>query len=314
MTNSYSFYLERIDCPVCLSKHTIEIFKTGWEHTTLKELARKRGYDLEVVKEKEYTIKECINCGLIYQKYIPNTKLTDLIYNKWLSRNRNPTNNLESIPYKKSKSIFYISEINQLMGLFNNPKLKVLDFGMGWGGWCKAAQLMGLAAYGTEICKRQIEFCRGHGIEIIKWDEIPGMDFDFINSEQVFEHLENPHNVLKHLLSGLKDNGIIKISVPNARRAKRYLSENITIDLFLKKGKSSSLNSIEPLQHINGFIEISLKKMAQKQNMTILNKPFGNYYKNSIGDYSNGSIFKAMVKRVLSIDQKSTYVLLKRSK
>jgi len=288
---------ERITCPACNFNDSIEILKLEWDHEILINLFKARNYPLNFIKEGSYILLECINCSLIYQKYSPNGDLLDLIYNKWI-QNRNDEDfkkkNYSFNPYIINKTIFNISEINQLLNILPQKpyKKKVLDFGMGWGGWCNAAKLMGLEVYGMEITSSQIQYNKAHGLKIISWDEIPKFDFDFINIEQVFEHVEKPFQLLKQLLSGLSAEGFIKISVPNASNVKSNLKKKFKTEWFFSKGKSFSLNPVEPLQHLNGFNYKSLLTMSSQLGLQEVNKPYGNFQKYSVGVYTYINFFK----------------------
>ena len=137
--------------------------------------------------------------------------------------------------------------------------LSILDFGMGWGAWALMAKAFGCDSFGSELSAERIQHARSNGIKVISWDEIPQNRFDFINTEQVFEHIPEPLETLRHLGSGLKTDGILKISVPFADDIERRLS---LMDWKSSKGSSNSLNPVAPLEHINFFRRQSLSKMA----------------------------------------------------
>ena len=57
-------------------------------------------------------------------------------------------------------------------------------------------------------------------------EQAENLRFDFINTEQVFEHISEPLETLKELKTLLKPGGIIKISVPTADDINRRLKNN----------------------------------------------------------------------------------------
>lgn len=130
---------------------------------------------------------------------------------------------------------------------------------MGWGKWCYMAKAFGCDSYGTELSKSKIEYAKKNGIKVITWDEIPKHRFDFINTEQVFEHIPNPLETLCYLKRAIKPNGLIKISVPNCKNIKKKLKIN---DWMAPKSSKNSLNPVSPLEHINCFNQSSIIKMA----------------------------------------------------
>jgi SAM-dependent methyltransferase len=98
---------------------------------------------------------------------------------------------------------------------------------------------------------------------VLKWDELSGRSFDFINSEQVFEHLTDPLGALKHLVSALAPGGMLKISVPDGRDVKKRLALG---DWSAMDGPRSLL-VVTPLQHINGFHREALLELARRAGL-----------------------------------------------
>ena len=73
--------------------------------------------------------------------------------------------------------------------------------------------------------------------------------FDYINPEQVFEHLINPLDTLKHLAKSLGQEGLIKISLPNSRIALKKLKQSGSYVALSDK----HIMLVQPLEHINCF-------------------------------------------------------------
>ncbi len=121
------------------------------------------------------------------------------------------------------------------------------------------ARAFGGEAYGTELSISRITYAQSEGIKVIAWDEIPEHRFDFINTEQVCEHLPQPLETLRYLAASLRPNGLIKISVPNGSDFKRRLK---AADWTAPKFYRNSLNAAAPLEHINCFNYQSLLRMA----------------------------------------------------
>ena len=120
------------------------------------------------------------------------------------------------------------------------------------------------------MLKGEIEYAQKNGINVITWDEIPEYKFDFVNTEQVFEHIPNPLDTLKYLRDSLKPTGLIKISVPNGKNIKKKLKIG---DWMAPKGSKNSLNSVSPLEHINCYTRTSLIKMAERAGLVRVRLP-----------------------------------------
>jgi 2-polyprenyl-3-methyl-5-hydroxy-6-metoxy-1,4-benzoquinol methylase len=310
-------FKDRTCCPACNCKKTEELIKLEWDHNIIVNLFKKRNFPTNYFKEGAYILLECQRCGLIYQKYSPNEELIFKIYNQWIKR-RNPKfidiHNNRFIPYNADRTINNISEINLFLNILSKSPMdcKVLDFGMGWGGWCKAAQLMGLDVYGTEITDLQIEYNISQGLKVITWDDIPNYNFDFINTDQVLEHVAEPFQVIQHLLKGLAPKGLLKISVPDASNVKSTLKKNFKSEWFYAKGKRYSLNAIEPLQHLNGYSHNTLITMASQLGLIEVKTPLGSVLRHSVGTLTFMNILKLFIRRIVVNNFKNTNLLFQK--
>jgi SAM-dependent methyltransferase len=141
---------------------------------------------------------------------------------------------------------------------------------MGWGKWTLMAKGFGCESYGTELSEERIKYATSNGINVIAWDEIPKHSFDFINTEQVFEHIPNPLDTLIHLKNALKSDGVIKIIVPTANDIMRRLQ---IMDWTSQNSTRNSLNPVAPPEHINYYRRRSLIRMAELAGMEEVSIP-----------------------------------------
>jgi len=132
------------------------------------------------------------------------------------------------------------------------------------------AKAFGCNSYGTELSETRIKYAESHGIKVITWDEILNYSFDFINTEQVFEHIPEPLETLFHLKKSLKSEGLIKIDVPNGDDIKRRLR---ILDWTAPKGSRNCLNPASPLEHINCSNRTSIIRMADIAGLEIVKIP-----------------------------------------
>jgi len=182
------------------------------------------------------------------------------LYEEWISPEK-----VFSMEVKNRDITYYeriASEVRMIISHFQltPSRLEVLDFGMGWGEWCRMAQAYGCSVFGTELSQTRIAYAKTFGIPILGHNEMSERQFDFINTEQVFEHLPNPLATFQYLCNSLKPDGVIKISVPNGWDIKRRLA---IMDWTAAKGSKNSLNPVAPLEHINCFTHRAIVKMAE---------------------------------------------------
>ena len=95
---------------------------------------------------------------------------------------------------------------------------EILDFGCGKGGFLQLSKAISKKSIGLEINDINRKYIKKTGLTCIKsLSELNDDKFDLITLNHVFEHLNDPINILVELQKYLKDNGIIIIEVPNAR-------------------------------------------------------------------------------------------------
>lgn len=280
-----SMFVERKSCPACRSNHIIEIYSALYSDKSLKKYLTdfydsQGGIEFEYLIDEEYVLCECENCGLLFQKNIPNSFLMEKLYEHWI----NPIKALENHKLKMSQYVYdnYTHEIKNIGSYFNkaNSNINLLDFGMGWGAWLSTANKLGFQSYGIELSESRVKYASNNGINVVDWKQAENMKFDFINTEQVFEHIPNPLDTLKRLKSLLKKNGLIKISVPTANNIEHRLKK---MDWSAKKYTPMSLNVVSPLEHIQYFKRYSLVKMADRAGMSEVNISLFSQWINSIG-------------------------------
>ena len=272
---SNKYFNIRNVCPVCFSDESTELVKVPYSQKLIKSYLEwyYHHFDYSMLEGANYILDQCGLCGLIYQREVPCSFFMEKIYEEWIDPH-------QSFELTLKYELKYYKKLNkhiQLMIAYMGgipSRLNVLDFGLGWGLWAKMAMGYGLNVYGVELSQSRINHARKLGVNIVTYEDIPGMQFDFINTTQVFEHLAEPTIVLKYITQGLKKNGIIRISVPSGRRINEKLKkEDWTQIKWHLKGKDdvNSLNSVAPLEHINCFTPQSLIAMSDKAGLSLIN-------------------------------------------
>ena len=158
-------------------------------------------------------------------------------------------------------------------------EISVLDFGLGWAEWGNMARAYGLKVSGSELSVERINYARSIGFEMLSWAEIPQNLFHFINTEQVFEHLVSPREILQHLAKALHPNGVIRISVPDACGMQKKLKALPRLAI-LPKGY---LMPIAPLEHVNGFTYKSLVTLGKQAGLKPVRPSLRAMYNGSSG-------------------------------
>lgn len=260
------YFEARERCPACEGTRSTPLCRAPYTESPLRDYllsfySPQGGVELEYLEGQDYVVVECKDCGLIYQGEIPNGFLMHRLYESWID----PRRCFER--HERFRGIEYFAglstEIVEIVSMFGRVPMDVtlLDFSMGWGHWCRVAQSFGCRVHGTEISPARIEYARRTGVAVIDGEEIQEHRYDFINMEQVCEHLPDVRTTVASLTQSLKRDGILKISVPDGWDVKRRLK---TWDWQAPKGSPDSLNPVAPLEHVNCFNHSSLLAMAER--------------------------------------------------
>lgn len=295
-------FIKRLQCPVCQSDNLKVLYTESYESDLIKNYLDdfynpQGGVEHEYLVGTDFSLQKCSNCDLVYQENVPNDDLMFRLYEQWIDPN------IVCEARDKLPLWYYESYANQLLDLvsfFNKPpnNLEYLDFGMGWGKWCLMAKAFGCQVYGLELSKERIAYAKRNGIKVLDETDLNTHQFDYINTDQVFEHIPNPLQVLHDLVALLKPEGIIKISVPNGNQVEHLLE---TMDWSAKKGHQNSLNVVAPLEHINCFKTKTIMILAEACNLELIEVPRARQNYRSKTDF-----LKKLIKKMIRTKPKST--------
>lgn len=276
MMNSY--FVERKTCPGCGSEDTHVLREAVYTEPPLSKYLEQLygkvgpGVEFEYLEGARFVVAECRTCGLVYQKEVPDEFLMRKLYEEWLDPEIIKAN-VKRERGAKLGLMMAKETTNVCQYIGKNPgQLKFLDFGMGWGGWCFMARGFGCEVYGMELSDHSISHAKELGINVIGWGDLKDHQFDIINSEQVFEHLAYPLQILERLGQSLKKGGIIRVNVPPGWDIKRRLTA-WDWEASLSQEHEDSLNDIAPLQHINCFNGKALLRMGEKAGLKVVDVP-----------------------------------------
>ena len=273
-------FIIRKECPACASESLRKIYQNPFNDPPIKNYLEEfysiqGGVEFEFLEGALYVLCACDTCGLIFQRDILNDIFMERLYEIWIDHQKVYFNDKNhELEYYSG----YAQEIMRIIAYFQQvpSSLCLFDFGMGWGKWALMAKAFGCESYGSELSEARMQAAKSNGVKIVLWDEIPQHQFNFINTEQVFEHLSYPFETLSHLSKALRPNGLLKISVPTANDIVRRLR---IMDWKSPKGSRNSLNPVAPLEHINCFSRSSLIAMASRAGMEEVSMPMRIQYR-----------------------------------
>jgi len=196
--------------------------------------------------------------------------------------------------YNEKSTAYFSNTRKDLLSFIdkNYLGLTILEIGAGSGETLLELKKTGIAnkIYGydlVDICLNKSEF-ESFIVGNIEKDPIPFNEkFDIIILADVLEHLVEPEKVLEKLISFLKKNGKIYISLPNIRNYKamyniffkgdfKYEEEGVLdqthLRFFCKKNMKALITKIDGLQLVE---TVSNLKHTKSKISTINNLTFG---------------------------------------
>ncbi|WP_160166329.1 class I SAM-dependent methyltransferase [Calothrix sp. PCC 7507] len=222
--------------------------------------------DWQILADEIFEIIKCQNCTFIWQKYILDSIGLSKLYSEWISSEQSLAKKQCANMQLYSKYAKQIQYINSFFPERKPREIKVLDYGCGWGYWCLMAKAHGYEVMGVEISEQRVQFAKNNSLNIVySLSEISGKQFDFINSQQSFEHIPNPLENLRYLVKTLSHGGIIRISVPNGKKIEKELKS--------PQWKAKK-DAIHPLEHINCFTPRSLIYMAEEAGLKLMHDKY----------------------------------------
>ena len=242
--------------------------------------------DIKKLNGKYYKLLECLNCKLIFQEQIPDEKFSQELYEIYIDKD-DSLRKKDDYEKKYKKKLFY--EMGLIKNIFKkkNEEISILDFGAGWGFWLNFFKKNNFDVYAFEISDTRIDFLKKNQIKTIS--DIVNTDnkFDFIYSEETFEHISNPKETLISLSKMLKENGFIMLRFPSS----------FLFKLRLNKKYKPSTDCAHPLEHINLLKKKSFEDMIKDSNLEIINlKSKSNFsLRNFLKDLKNFFYFDSIL-------------------
>jgi SAM-dependent methyltransferase len=219
--------------------------------------------DPGVVDGAEYEVACCRECGFVWQTHVLDDAAMALLYERWIAPG-------PSLAKKRDAAMAlyetFAAEVQlawRLTGRRRPADVDMLDFGMGWGHWCRMASAFGMRVTGFEVSAERLAHARGLGIHAVSdFDSLGVAAFDYINTEQVFEHIREPLRTLRALAKTLKPGGVIRISVP---------PDGVTAIARLSSPQwEARKDALHPLEHINCYRFACLRRLGEEAGLSLI--------------------------------------------
>ena len=249
----------RDHCPACGTRAERPFFSRPFDDDPVQTYLRSfyaGRLDENQLRGKRFELCRCDDCDLVFQRSVPNAALLAHLYGPVAGADPAEVASRRGLDAR----LAYQHDIERVMRyLGDKPPVRVLDFGAGTGLWLQMAAALGCQTAACELTSATSDRLRSLGHETVVLADLESESFDFINSEQVFEHLVEPRQALASLSRALRCGGLLRISVPNGSDVDARLKLE---DWSAPKGTAASLNCVAPLEHLNCFNHASLRRLA----------------------------------------------------
>lgn len=222
--------------------------------------------DFSPLRGHVYRLRECIRCGCIYQDPVPDATYLSAFYAQGLYGSADPAAANPPNPHATEHAVRELMMVVRHLAA-RHPRPRCLDFGTGDGHWAILAAACGVETHACDLSTHAFARLGHHGITCHPLAELPEAHFDFINTEQVFEHLTDPVKEVARLARSLRPGGVLKIGVPHDAALRLKLAKP---DWAAPKNTDASLNGVAPIEHLNHFEPASLDALAAKAGLEAL--------------------------------------------
>lgn len=210
-----------------------------------------------LIKGKKFNIVKCKNCKLIYADTSLSPKDINALYDI-----DNSELKIRESPIEKDDCIRRLKIIRKFFPKsLKNKQIRILDFGTGLSNFIYLAKKQGYDVYGQDIDQKIMQFHKRKKMKMADINKIKDNYFDVITLFHVFEHIDEPLELLELLKKKLKKNGIIYIDVPNG--------ESLEIKLF---GEGSPYVSTSDKSHLYYYSLKTLSRILKDSGFKIVRK------------------------------------------
>jgi SAM-dependent methyltransferase len=265
----------RDQCPVCAASDIGEYYRKPYSEDPVRAFVisyyslEARGKIAEynrLTAGMDYALQQCKACNALFQTEVPSEFFAQTLYADWIKPGEVHEGDASQISFDGAKH--YISEALKLTtltlrstGEARPGRLRVLDYGLGRGGFALAMKSCGCEVYGFDFAEDRQASGTRLGVKMLRASDLPSHRFHLINTEQVFEHLPHPLETARLLRESLAPGGLLKISVPFNKGVEKG---DFTIDWSSGRYARRSPTPLQPLEHLQYFRRPSLDRLGDR--------------------------------------------------
>lgn len=259
-------FRERSHCISCESSKLYPVWQGRFTDQPTRSFIERCHYSQDVIAllgEETFSLVRCENCGMVFHQRILTPEWLNLLYSQWINdaqiehmEAEYQTANEREILFERGRQCMkHLLRLQKLLLPNTTERFRVLDYGCGDGYFLALAKLFGFGAYGIDFSSVRNERAAKMGIAIFNnLESLESYQIGRMHAAtlfQVLEHLEDPLAVLSKIANTMEDGGIFIVEVPDCRGISQ--PQNF-----------SEFHAVHPLEHINAFTSITLKRMCEQ--------------------------------------------------
>lgn len=275
-----SRFVQRRECPACAALASDTLLSLPYAEPRLAAFMQRyyhRAKDVHAWLEGGvYQLDRCGECRLVFQRFVAGDELAFVLYDEWLNGTYYPDTPFYQAQIAAPHATRDGHELFAAASALGKPlgEMRVFDYGMGWGLWARIAKSLGAQSFGYDLSEARCEHARQNGVQVAVPGELERVQADFINADQILEHLPTPLDALSDMVRALAPGGIIKLCVPRAPDIERRIR---VLDWDAPRGARNNLQPVQPLGHVNCFDWPSLDALAARAGLRRIRVPWGAY-------------------------------------
>ena len=233
---------------------------------------------------------QCLSCGLQFAEHYPDLAREEtVIYGDRYFKS--------SIEKREQREKIFETLLREIEAVLGNTG-RLLDVGAGEGTLLEAAARLGWSPEGTEVSSAMIQHARKTHRLPMHCGELEALpleprSFDAIVLNHVLEHVRNPRTTLEKAAALLRDDGIVRIEVPNHGSLSSRL-KNVQSRLGLKKKPWRHYSTDH---HFWYFTPRTLRKTLETAGFVVLemHAPAKQWGRKSIADRALNRLYERLL-------------------
>jgi 2-polyprenyl-3-methyl-5-hydroxy-6-metoxy-1,4-benzoquinol methylase len=272
---SYATFVSRDKCIGCQSSRLFRVAGGTFGEDPLRSFLEGSPWGVQplpYIEAAPWEFVRCEECGQAFHRYILSPEWQERRFAEWMGRTAierfERDRGMNSFPFvfreteEKTGRLLKLEKLTRPIRS-RHDRVRLLDFGCGWGAIPALAKLFGFDAYGLDRDRHRLGSSAPSNVyaDLHSLDAATkGARFHAVTLIEVIEHVDDPLQVLRLVGDRMERGGILLLEAPDCKGVRGITTE-------------TDYDLIHPLEHINCFTASSLGKMAARAGFRVVHAP-----------------------------------------